>query len=89
MAGWMKTSLYGRQCFTVWHIDEAFLKIAGRQHDLWRAVDAEGEVLNVLLQSRRNEGAAVRFMRKSMSRTASVPETLVADKWRPTMVGRL
>ena len=46
---------------SVWHIDELFLKIAGQQHYLWRAVDAEGEVLDVLLQSRRNKMAAVRI----------------------------
>ena len=71
--------------FSVWHIDEVFLKIAGQQHYLWRAVDAEGEVLDVLLQSRRNKAAAVRFIRKSMRRTDSVPTTVVTDKWRPTM----
>ena len=71
--------------YSVWHIDEVFLKIAGRHHYLWRAVDAEGEVLDVLLQSRRNKAAAVRFIRKSMRRTDSVPTTVVTDKWRPTM----
>ena len=70
---------------TVWHIDEAFLKVAGRHHHLWRAVDAEGEVLDVLLQSRRNKAAAPRFLRKSIRRTASVPTTVVTDKWRSTL----
>ena len=71
--------------FSVWHVDDVFTRIAGRQHYLWRAVDAEGEVLDVLLQSRRNKVAAVRFLRKSMRRTASVPTTVVTDKWRPSM----
>ena len=70
--------------FSVWHIDAVFPKAAGRHHDFWRTVDAEGEVLDVLLQSRRNKAAAARFMRKSMRRTASVPMTVVTDKWRPT-----
>ena len=71
--------------FSVWHIDEVFVKIAGRQHYLWRAVDVEGEVLDVLLQSCRNKAAAVRFLRKSMKQTASVPTTIVTDRWRPTI----
>jgi transposase-like protein len=40
---------------TTWHLDEVYLKIAGRMVYLWRAVDAEGEVLDVLVQSRRNK----------------------------------
>ena len=40
--------------YTTWHLDEVYLKIAGRMVYLWRAVDAEGEVLDVLVQSKRN-----------------------------------
>ena len=43
---------------TTWHLDEVYLKIAGRMVYLWRAVDAEGEVLDVLVQSRRNKRRA-------------------------------
>ena len=46
---------------TTWHLDEVYLKIAGRMVYLWRAVDAEGEVLDVLVQSRRNKGAALKL----------------------------
>ena len=46
--------------YTTWHLDEAYLKISGRMVYLWRAVDAEGEVLDVLIQSRRNKQAALR-----------------------------
>ena len=46
--------------FSVWHMDEVFLKIAGRQHYVWRAVEAEDEVPVVLLQSRCNKAATVR-----------------------------
>jgi hypothetical protein len=47
---------------TTWHLDEVYLKIDGRMVYLWRAVDAEGEVLDVLVQSRRNKRAALLFL---------------------------
>jgi len=47
-----------------WHLDEMVVKIAGKRHWLWRAVDDEGEVLDILVQSRRDTRAAVRLMRK-------------------------
>ena len=49
---------------TTWHLDEVYLKIDGRMVYLWRAVDAEGEVLDVLVQSKRNKDAALKLMRK-------------------------
>ena len=62
-----------------WHLDEAFVKINGRLCYLWRAVDAEGEVLDVLVQSKRNKHAALKLMRKLLRRYAVVPERLVKD----------
>jgi hypothetical protein len=50
---------------TTWHLDEVYLKIDGRMVYLWRAVDAEGEVLDVLVQSKRNKHAALKLMRKT------------------------
>jgi transposase-like protein len=47
-----------------WHLDEVFVKINGITHYLWRAVDQHGNVLDVLVQSRRNAKAAKRFFRK-------------------------
>ncbi len=47
-----------------WHVDEVVLMIKGMKHWLWRAVDAKGDVLDILLQSRRNKAAAKRFCRK-------------------------
>ncbi len=47
-----------------WHLDEMVVKVAGKRHWLWRAVDDEGEVLDILVQSRRDTRAAVRLMRK-------------------------
>ncbi|WP_040449036.1 IS6 family transposase, partial [Ktedonobacter racemifer] len=47
-----------------WHLDEVFLKINGKQHYLWRAVDQHGNILDILVQSRRNKQAAKKFFRK-------------------------
>ena len=69
---------------STWHIDEVFLKIGGKQMYLWRAVDDEGEVVDILLQSRRDKRAAAKFLRKAIKRTATIPKTIVSDKWRPT-----
>src|ERR1700709_1785676 len=53
---------------STWHLDEVFLKIDGRMVYLWRAVDAEGEVLDVLVQSRRDKDAALKLMRKLLKK---------------------
>ena len=47
-----------------WHLDEVFVKIQGRQQYLWRAVDEDGDVIDILVQARRNQRAAARFFRK-------------------------
>jgi putative transposase len=65
-----------------WHLDEVYLKIDGRMAYLWRAVDAEGEVLDVLVQSKRNKRAALKLMRKLLKKYAFVPERLVTDDLR-------
>src|SRR6266704_7041589 len=67
---------------TTWHLDEVYLKIDGRMVYLWRAVDAEGEVLDVLVQSKRDKHAAVKLMRKILRKYAVVPERLVTDDLR-------
>ena len=53
---------------TCWHLDEVYLKIDGRMVYLWRAVDAEGEILDVLVQSKRDKHAAVRLMQKLLKK---------------------
>jgi putative transposase len=63
-----------------WHLDEVFLKIKGETYYLWRAVDQEGNVLDVLVQSRRNAAAAQRLMRKLMRKMQGVPRVLITDK---------
>jgi putative transposase len=63
-----------------WHLDEVFVSINGRQVYLWRAVDCEGEVLDVLVQSRRNKRAALKLMRKMIKKQGFVPDAFVTDK---------
>jgi len=63
-----------------WHLDEVFVKINGKLCYLWRAVDQHGNVLDVLVQSRRNAKAAKRFFRKLLKGLRYVPRVLVTDK---------
>ena len=65
-----------------WHLDEVYLKIDGRMVYLWRAVDAEGEVLDVLVQSKRKKHAALKLMRKLLKKYAFAPERSVTDDLR-------
>jgi transposase-like protein len=67
---------------TTWHLDEVYLKIAGRMVYLWRAVDAEGEVLDVLVQSKRDKRAALKLMRKLLKKYGFVPDRMVTDDLR-------
>ena len=67
---------------TTWHLDEVYLQIDGRMVYLWRAVDAEGEVLDVLVQTRRNKRAALKLMRKLLKKYGFVPHKLVTDELR-------
>ena len=63
-----------------WHLDEVFVKINGTTHYLWRAVDQHGNVLDILVQSRRNAVAAKRFFRKLLKGLRYVPRVIVTDK---------
>ena len=63
-----------------WHLDEVFVLINGKRSYLWRAVDSEGEVLEILVQSRRNKRAALKLMRKLLKKQGFVPDTAVTDK---------
>ncbi|MGW3681547.1 IS6 family transposase [Streptomyces prasinus] len=65
-----------------WHLDEVFVKINGVRHYLWRAVEADGTVLDILLQSRRDAMAAKRFLSKLLKKQCQVPRVLVTDKLR-------
>ena len=63
-----------------WHLDEAFISISGKQMYLWRAVDSEGEVLEVLVQKRRNKRAALKLLRKLLKRQGFLPDAIVTDR---------
>ena len=63
-----------------WHLDEVFIKIGGKTHYLWRAVDQDGVVLDILVTSHRDAKAATRFFRKLLRGLRSVPRVLVTDK---------
>ena len=63
-------------------IDEGFVKIQGEQHYLWRAVDQDGEVVNVFLQKRRDGNAAKRFFRRLLRKHRGEPRKIVTDKLR-------
>ena len=63
-----------------WHLDEVVITIAGKKHWLWRAVDQEGFVLDILVQSRRDKKAAKRLFRKLLKKQGRAPRVLVTDK---------
>jgi transposase-like protein len=67
---------------STWHLDEVFIRIDGRLVYLWRAVDAEGEVLDVVVQSKRDKRAALKLLRKLLKKMAFVPDKLVTDDLR-------
>src|ERR1700719_29784 len=64
------------------HLDEMVVRIAGERMYLWRAVDHEGEVLDMLLQRRRDSRSALRLMRKSLKKQGFVPRIVITDKLR-------
>ena len=63
----------------VWHLDEMVVKISGKRMWMWRAVDKEGEVLDVLVQKRRNKTAALKLLRKLLKSQGFMPEAMVTD----------
>src|SRR5258708_10495298 len=68
------------RCGDKWHLDEVVLTIRGQKHYLWRAVDQDGNVLDILVQSRRNKHAAKRFFRKLLKGLQYVPRLIISDK---------
>jgi putative transposase len=67
-------------------LDEVFVKIGGKQHYLWRAIDQDGEVVNVYLQTRRDAGVAKRFFQRFL-KAGGIPREIVTDKLRSYGVG--
>ncbi|WP_408997322.1 IS6 family transposase [Streptomyces europaeiscabiei] len=64
------------------HLDEVFIKINGRLQSLWRAVDQNGNVLDILVRNRRAKAAARRFLRRLLTTAGAVPRVVVTDKLR-------
>ena len=65
-----------------WHLDEMVVSIAGRGMYIWRAVDSEGEVLDMLVQPRRDKTAALKLLRKLLKRQGFAPTVIVTDRLR-------
>ena len=63
-----------------WHLDELFVSINGKRQYLWRAVDQEGDVIDILVQARRDAAAARRFLRRLLKSQRREPFRLVTDK---------
>ena len=76
--GWFRHQGYGDTFF----IDEVFVKIQGKQHFLWRAVDQDVELVDVFLQARRDGAAAKRFFRRLLEKHHGEPRKIVTDKLR-------
>ncbi len=66
----------------IWFLDEVFVSIQGQRHYLWRAVDQDGDVIDILVQRRRNASAAKRFFRKLLKGQGREPRWLITDKLR-------
>jgi len=77
-----KTKSHQGRIGDVWHLDEVFVKIGGERHYLGRAVDQDGDVIDVLVQRYRNARAAKRFFRKLPKGQGRKPWQLVTDKLR-------
>ena len=63
-----------------WQLDEVFLTIHGKRHYLWRAVDQDGHILDILVQRRRDKPAAKKFFRKLLKGATYVPRVIITDK---------
>ncbi|MFM8535523.1 MAG: IS6 family transposase [Acidimicrobiia bacterium] len=64
---------------SVWHLDEMVVRIGGKRMFMWRAVDKEGEVLDVLVQKRKNKAAALKLLRKLLKSQGCMPDAIVTD----------
>jgi len=66
----------------IWHVDELFITIRGQRYYLWRAVDQDGDVIDILVTRRRDRRAAKRFFRKMLKHQGQTPWQLITDKLR-------
>jgi len=72
----------------MWYLDEVFIKINGVLHYLWRAVDQDGDELDILVQKRRNKKAAMKFFKKLLKGQQATPLKIVTDKMRSYSAAR-
>jgi IS1 family transposase len=70
-----------------WYLDEVFIRINGQQHYLWRAVDQDGDVIDILVQPRRDQRGAERFFRRLLRSQGKQPFRIITDKLRSYSVG--
>ena len=75
-------NLRRRRCSSTgrWHLDEMYVRVGGQKMWLWRAVDDEGEILDVLVQKRRNKQAALKLLRRLLKNQGVHPESIITDK---------
>src|SRR6266403_4496968 len=66
----------------IWHLDEVFIRINGQQQYLWRAVDQDGDVIDILVQPRRDQRAAERFFRRLLCSQGKAPLRIITDQLR-------
>ena len=71
-----------------WHLDEVYLRLNGKRYYLWRAVDQDGYVLEVLVQPQRDKRAAKRFFRKLLKGLRYVPRVIITDKLKSYAAAR-
>ena len=76
------------QLADMWYLDEVFVKINGVLHYLWRAVDQDGDELDILVQKRRNKKAAMKFFKKLLKGQQATPLKIVTDKLRSYSAAR-
>jgi putative transposase len=77
-----------RRLGDTWHLDELFVGIQGQRQYLWRAVDQDGDVIDILVQPRRDRRAAERFFRRLLRGQGGEPRRLVTDKLRSYSAAR-
>ena len=77
-----KLQSHRRMLGRCWHVDEVFIRLNGTIHYLWRAVDQNGVVIDILVQARRDRAAAERFFRHLLRSSKTVPHTVVTDRLR-------
>jgi len=66
----------------IWHVDELFITIQGQRFYLWRAIDQDGDVIDILVTKRRDRRAVKRFFRKALKQQGQAPWQLITDKLR-------